>query len=148
MKGKCVAGVLVLSCLSLHDVAGKPSNIFYRVSPPNMPLKLEPVLYAPYFEYPPAARKQGLEGRGLFEIHINRDGSVRSVQTLRTIGHSILDTAAINGMRQWRFRRNTIAVVRMPVQYRIKRSSVQWGLRKNLKDIGDGDGVVIVSERS
>ena len=149
MKAKCLVSVLLLlSCFSLHEVVAKPSNIFYRVSPPNAPLKLEPVVYAPHFDYPPFARKQGLEGSGLFEIHINRDGSVGSVDTLRTTGHSILDAAAINAMKQWRFRRDTIAAVRMPVQYRIDRSSVRWGSRKNLKDIGDGDGVVIVSKKS
>jgi len=148
MKAKWVTGVLLLSCLFLHETSAKPSNIFYRVSPPNTPLKLEPVLYAPDFEYPPLARNQGLEGSGLFEVHINRHGSVRSVQILRTTGHSMLDTAALNGMRQWRFRRNTIAVVRMPVQYRLERSSVRWGSLKDLKNIGDGDGVVIVSGKS
>ena len=148
MKAKCLIGVFVLCWLSLHETAGKPSNIFYRVSPPNMPLKLEPVLYALHFEYPSTARKQHLEGSGLFEIHINPDGSVASIKTLRTTGYSILDAAAIAGFRQWRFRTHTIPIVRMPVQYRIARSSVRWGSRSDLKNIGDGDGVVIVSERT
>jgi TonB family protein len=138
--------VFLLCWLSLHDTAGKPSNIFYRVSSPNTPLKLEPVLYAPHFEYPSAARKEHLEGSGLFEIHINPDGSVAAVRILETTGYDILDAAAIAGFRQWRFRPHTIPIVRMPVQYRIARSSVRWGSRSNLKNIGDGDGVVIVSE--
>jgi TonB family protein len=148
MKAKCVAGVLLLLCISLHDSAGKPSNIFYRVSAPNTPLKLEPVLYAPHFEYPLTARKQHLEGNGLFEIHINPDGSVASIKTLRTTGYNILDAAAITGFRRWRFRPHNIAIVRMPVQYRISSSSVRWGSRSDLKNVGDGDGVVIVGGRS
>jgi TonB family protein len=139
---------VLISWLSLHDSAGKPSNIFYRVSLPNTPLKLEPVLYAPHFEYPSIARNQHLEGSGLFEIHINPDGSVASIRILRTIGYDILDEAAIAGLRQWRFRPNTIPIVRIPVQYRIARRSVRWGSRRDLKNVGDGDGVVIVSERS
>jgi TonB family protein len=148
MKGKCLIALLVLSWLSLHDILGKPSNIFYRVSPPNTPLKLEPVLYAPHFDYPVTARDQHLEGSGLFEIHINSDGSVASVKILRTTGSNILDTATITGFRKWRFRARTIAVVRMPVQYRMARSSVRWGSRSDLKNIGDGDGVVIVGGKS
>jgi TonB family protein len=148
MKAKCVAGVLLLSCLFLHDIAGKPSNIFYRVSAPKTPLKVEPVLYAPHFDYPLIARNQRLEGSGLFEIHINPDGSVASIKTLRTTGHNILDAAAIDGFRQWRFRQHTIAIVRMPVQYRIAWSSVRWGSRSDLKNVGDGDGVVIVGGKS
>jgi hypothetical protein len=56
MKAMRVAGVLLLPCLFLQDIAAKPSNIFYRVSPPNAPLKLEAVLYAPHFDYPITAR--------------------------------------------------------------------------------------------
>jgi TonB family protein len=148
MKAKCLIGVLLVCWLSLHDTAGKPSNIFYRVSPPNTPLKLEPVLYAPHFEYPLAARKQHLEGSGLFEIHINPDGSVASIGILRTTGYNVLDAAAIAGFRQWRFRPHTLPTVRMPVQYRMTHSSVQWGSRNTLKNVGDGDGVVIESERT
>jgi len=148
MKARCVAGVLLLCWLALHDSAGKPSNIVYRVSPPNTPLKLEPVVYAPHFEYPLTARKQHWEGSGLFEIHINSHGSVASVRVLATTGYKILDAAAITGFRQWRFRQHTIAIVRMPVQFRIALSSVRWGSRSNLKNIGDGDGVVIVSTKS
>jgi len=48
MKAMRVAGVLLLPCLFLQDIAAKPSNIFYRVSPPNASLKLEAVLYAPH----------------------------------------------------------------------------------------------------
>jgi TonB family protein len=134
--------------LSLHDSAGKPSNIFYRVSSPDAPLKLEPVLYASHFEYPLQARKQDLEGNGLFEIHINPDGSVASIKTLRTTGYNVLDAAAISGFRQWRFRPHAIAIVRMPFQYRISFSSARWGSRSDLKNVGDGDGVVIVGARS
>jgi TonB family protein len=148
MKAKFLTAVVLLSWLSLHDTLGKPSNIFYRVSPPNTPLKLEPVLYAPHFEYPARARDQRLEGSGLFEIHINPDGSVASVKALRTTGSNMLDAAAITGFRQWRFRAHTIAVVRMPVQYRIARNSVRWGSRSDLKNVGDGDGVVIVAAKS
>src|SRR5438270_12438937 len=109
MNAKCLSAVLLLCCLSLHDSGGKPSNIFYRVSPPNAALKLEPVVYAPHFEYPLTARKQRLEGSGLFEIHINPDGSVASVKTLRTTGSNMLDAAAITGFLRWRFRAHTIA---------------------------------------
>jgi TonB family protein len=148
VKAKWLTGVLLLCWVALHDSAGKPSNIFYRVSPPNAPVKLEPVVYAPHFEYPFIARKQHLEGSGVFEIHVNPDGSVTSIKILRTTGYNILDAAAITGFRRWRFRPHTIAIVRMPVQYRIASSSVRRESRTNLKNVGDGDGVVIVDGKS
>ena len=77
MKAKCLIGVFLLCGLSLHDAAGKPSNILYRVSPPNTPIKLEPVLYAPHFEYPSTARKQHLD------VHASKDAAPkRSNQSL------------------------------------------------------------------
>jgi len=148
MKAMRVAGVLLLPCLFLQDIAAKPSNIFYRVSPPNAPLELEAVLYAPHFDYPITARKQHLEGDGVFEIHIEPNGSVGSVTILKTTGHTILDAAAITGFRQWRFRPHTIDIVRVPVQYRITFSSVRWGSRSRLKNIGDGDAVVIMAGKA
>jgi TonB family protein len=97
------------------------------------------------FAYPITARKQHLEGAGVFEIHIEPNGSVGSVTILKTTGHTILDAAAITGFRQWRFRPHTIDIVRVPVQYRITLSSVRWGSRSRLKNIGDGDAVVIMA---
>jgi TonB family protein len=84
----------------------------------------------------------------VFEIHIEPNGSVGSVTILKTTGHTILDAAAITGFRQWRFRPHTIDIVRVPVQYRITLSSVRWGSRSRLKNIGDGDAVVIMAGKA
>jgi TonB family protein len=91
------------------------------------------------------AQKQHLEGNGLMEIHIKSNGSVESVRVLKTTGHGILDQAAITGFGRWRFRPHSIRVVRIPIQYRMTLESVRWGSRRDLKDIGDGDSVVIVA---
>src|SRR5207248_11702338 len=60
--------------------------------------------YAPKPEYPEAARANGLEGSGTFLLHIRRDGTVKSIDVLKSTGHRILDQAAIAAFRQWRFR--------------------------------------------
>jgi len=148
MKTTLVVGALILSCVALFGSARDPSNFFYRVSPHGEPLKLEPVYYAPRPEYPQPARKQHLEGAGIAEIHINPDGSVVSVNMLRSTGHKILDEAAIHGFLGWRFRPHSVNVVRVPIQYRMRLSSVRWGSRADLKNMGDGDSVVIVARHS
>jgi TonB family protein len=148
MKSTLVVGALVLSYVLLFASARDPSNFFYRVSPPGEPLKLEPVYYAPRPEYPQSARKQHLEGTGIAEIQIKPDGSVASVNMLRSTGHKILDEAVIHGFLGWRFRAHSVKVVRVPIQYRMRLSSVRWGSRADLKNIGDGDGVVIVARHS
>jgi TonB family protein len=108
-------------------------------------LKLEPVYYAPRPDYPDVARKQRLEGSGVAEIHINSDGTVASVNMLRSTGQKILDEAAMRGFSRWRFPPHSLNVVRVPIQYRASWSSVRWGSRADLKNIGDGDSVVVIA---
>ena len=141
-----VAGALMLSSVALFGSVRDPSNFYYRVSPHDQPLKLEAVYYAPRPEYPQLARKKHLEGAGIAEIHINPDGSVTSVNMLRSTGHKILDEAVIHAFVGWRFRPHSLKVVRVPVQYRMSLSSVRWGSRADLKNVGDGDGAVVVAK--
>jgi TonB family protein len=144
VKTTLAATLIVVCCFTAYGSATDPSNFFYRVSPANLPLKLEPVYYAPRPDYPLPAQKQHLEGIGLMEIHIKSNGSVESVRVLKTTGHG-MDQAAIRSFGRWRFRPHSVRVVRMPVQYRMTYGFVRWGSRSDLKDIGDGDGVVIVA---
>lgn len=148
MKSTFVVGALTLLCVSLFGSARDPSNFFYRISASNDPLKLEAVYYAPRPDYPVLARKQRLEGSGTAAIHIKSDGSVQSVKILRSTGHKILDEAAIRDFGRWRFRPHSLKLIRVPIQYRMNLSSVRWGSRADLKNIGDADGVVVVSGRS
>jgi TonB family protein len=52
-------------------------------------------LYAPRPEYPRAARKRHWTGAGVFACYIRSDGTVASVDVLRSTGHQMLDQAAI-----------------------------------------------------
>ena len=51
--------------------------------------------------YPPIARAAGIQGFVILEAVIAEDGSVRDVRVLRSI--PLLDAAAIEAVRQWRF---------------------------------------------
>ena len=148
MKSTLILSALILSCGALFASARDPSNFFYRISAPGEPLKLEPVYYAPRPDYPKLARNQRLEGSGVAEIQIKPDGSVRSVNMLRSTGQKILDGAAMGGFSRWLFRPHSLKVVRIPIQYRMSSSSVRWGSRADLKNIGDCDSVVVVGGRS
>ena len=140
MKPTLVVGALIVSSVALFGSARDPSNFFYRISAPNEPLKLEPVYNAPRPEYPEAARNQRLEGSGLAEIHIRPEGSVESVNMLKSTGHRILDEAAIQGFSRWRFRPHSLKVVRIPIEYRMRSISLHRGSRADLKKMGDADG--------
>lgn len=52
-------------------------------------------------EYPAIARSAGISGVVILEALIGDDGSVRDVTVLRSV--ALLDTAAVEAVRQWRF---------------------------------------------
>lgn len=64
--------------------------------------RLQPV-FTP-LNYPPEARRLGLEGRARVEMTIGADGTVLDVRLVTSTGHASLDRAALASARQWRFR--------------------------------------------
>jgi TonB family protein len=74
--------------------------------------------YAKRPEYPLAAQRAHLTGYGLFALHVRADGSVERVETVKSIGHTSLDRAAIAAFRVWRFHpRNASWTIRFPIRY-------------------------------
>jgi protein TonB len=61
----------------------------------------EPIFTVPP-TYPDAARKAGIQGTVLLKGYIRRDGTPDSVRVLRSVAG--LDSAAVESVRQWRFR--------------------------------------------
>jgi protein TonB len=53
--------------------------------------------------YPLLARKRGYQGTVLLEVLVSTDGKAASVRVSESSGHSILDRAAIKGVRDWLF---------------------------------------------
>ncbi len=56
------------------------------------------------FQYPPDAWRKGIGGETRLYIHITREGAVDSVVILESSGYASLDSAAVVGARQLRFR--------------------------------------------
>lgn len=73
--------------------------------------------------YPPLARLRGYEGVVLLVVDVLADGRVGQVEIKRSAGHGILDRAALEAVRTWRFepgRREGRAVtmsVEVPVRF-------------------------------
>jgi TonB family protein len=83
-------------------------------------------LYAPRPEYPLAARKRHWTGAGVFACNIRADGTVASVDVLRSTGHQMLDQAAITAFRQWRFQLgDKLKLVRIPINFWMNGSGVR-----------------------
>jgi protein TonB len=53
--------------------------------------------------YPLAARRQGFEGRVLLAAHVRADGSCGDVRLKQSSGHTLLDRAALDTVKRWRF---------------------------------------------
>jgi protein TonB len=53
-------------------------------------------------EYPALARSARIQGRVLLRAVISREGTIENLQVLA--GHPMLVQAAIDGVRQWRYR--------------------------------------------
>src|SRR5436305_4995513 len=130
--------VVILFATSISTCFARPSNYFYRVSTAGAPLKEEPALYAKRPDYPVEARQQQLTGSGLFALHIRADGTVSRVETIRSIGHPVLDPAAIAAFREWRFWPHSISLVRAPITYHIGYPPRHVTKRHTPAESGDG----------
>jgi TonB family protein len=79
-----------------------------------------PVLVKVLPAYPYAARDQHLEGSGLYRLNVKPDGTVASVAVLKSSGHRILDEAAVDAFRQWRFKPGALHAVKLPINFTLK----------------------------
>ena len=90
----------------------------------------EPIYGAAYLNnqppaYPLTARRRGIEGTVLLRVEIHANGHCQQVRVKRTSGHAVLDRAALEAVRQWRFvpaRRGGHAVtatVDVPISFRL-----------------------------
>ena len=68
--------------------------------------------------YPLEARRSHLTGRGVLVGQVDiKTGVVTSVRMEKSTGYKILDDAALEAFRQWRFRPGTIRKFRTPINY-------------------------------
>lgn len=78
-------------------------------------------------KYPPKAQEAGWEGRATINVLVNKDGAVADTKILKSSGRAILDEAAIEAIKntKWRpalQRENPVAVwVAIPVNFQVRR---------------------------
>jgi TonB family protein len=82
------------------------------------------VLYAPRPVYPYEARRQRITGSGVALLTVDRTlGTVTDVLMGQSCGSVILDNAAVDAFRRWRFKPCTAATVQVPITYTITGAS-------------------------
>jgi protein TonB len=81
--------------------------------------------YNPHPEYPREARRFGWEGTVLLIIQVLPDGSTGKIEIKESSGYSVLDQAAVQAIRRWRFepaQRQGISVpatIELPVIFKL-----------------------------
>ncbi len=54
-------------------------------------------------QYPKISKKRGDEGRVLLEVFVESDGSVARVELVKSSSYGLLDKAAIDAIKKWKF---------------------------------------------
>ncbi|MFC7302093.1 energy transducer TonB [Cognatiluteimonas weifangensis] len=84
-------------------------------------------LHTPAPRYPRAAQRRGESGTVLLRVQVGADGQPRAVELVQGSGSRVLDRAASDAVRRWRFRpalRNgqpVAGVVQVPVTFDLER---------------------------
>jgi protein TonB len=131
-----VAALLVTELMFLTSAltrAQSPPPLLARPAPQYTPFvtmtaeeakKVAVASYEP--EYPVEARRRHLTGSGVLELKLSPDtGEVLSVTVITSTGHSILDRAAIDAFKRWRFRPHMFARVKVPITFSMPKKSGQ-----------------------
>ena len=78
------------------------------------------VIDIPRPDYPVEARRQRLQGTGLYALHILPSGAVASVDVVRSTGSPILDQAAVFALRRWVYRQKPAGrVITVPMTFHL-----------------------------
>ncbi len=76
--------------------------------------------------YPLLAIRQGAQGQVLLLAEVLAEGRAGRIELEKSSGHALLDAAAMNAVRTWRFspaRKNgllTVQTVRIPIHFNLK----------------------------
>jgi len=122
--------VFLAALLALAPPAARAQSDAVRLDPVKVEARhvFHPPVYrsAPPPPYPPLARDRGLEGTGLFDVQVLKDGRVGEVKVKQSTGATVLDEAATQTIRSWLFepgKRGPTAVdswVEVPVRFSLK----------------------------
>ena len=116
---KVVAAICIMACVAPACLTAAEQRNDYE------DLDLAIATKAPRPEYPYEARRTRLTGTGIVKIEVDAPtGRVTSVRMDPSTGHAILDQAAIEAFREWRFKPGMVSRVRTPITFTVSGSPV------------------------
>lgn len=75
--------------------------------------------------YPAYARRRGIEGRVILSVTVSADGNVAHVGIAQSSRYDVLDEAAVEAVRKWRFRpahengQAIVSTINVPITFRL-----------------------------
>lgn len=94
-------------------------------------LKQRPGNVAPH--YPFSARRQGWTGKTVLLYYVDDLGLVKNVQIKQSSGYKILDEAAVQGIKRWRFYKGQPSWTLHPVNFKLQGPTEQSPSRLRLR---------------
>ncbi|MBW1980111.1 MAG: energy transducer TonB [Deltaproteobacteria bacterium] len=95
------------------------SGAYVKPQPPQYGYRTEP-------HYPRLAVRRGYQGTVLLRVYVLEDGHVATVQIKESSGYKILDDAAVQAVRNWRFNpgrlgeRHIASWVLVPISFKLE----------------------------
>ena len=108
-----VLPILVVSLVSVSPLRAQSASPLGQPPPPR-------AIYTPKPVYRAEWAKQGLTGKGVVLVNIDRQtGNVTGARMLTSTGNQQLDGAALQTYSQWRFDPRTVAVsqLKIPIEF-------------------------------
>ncbi len=68
--------------------------------------------------YPRSIPWTNKQGKGVYEIHVRKDGIVSNVKVLKRSGDDVFDRIAVDTLRRWRLRRGPL-IIELPLAFRL-----------------------------
>jgi TonB family protein len=90
----------------------------------------------PFPEYPAEARDKHVEGKGNYLIAFNsKTGLVQKVQIVHSSGSAALDKAAVDSLRRWRVKPQTLDKVYVPISFTLPAHQDDRTLSQTKRDV-------------
>lgn len=88
------------------------------------------VIKGPIPAYPRSVPWSNKRGKGVYEIHVQKDGTVSEVKILKPSGDEIFDRTAVNTLRTWRLRRGPL-ILELPLAFTLTPSNYSVEIPKD-----------------
>lgn len=76
------------------------------------------VIHALQPRYPVRPPWTNKEGKGVYEMHVGKNGKVEDVKILKTSGDATFDSITVSALRKWRLRKGPM-IVELPLAFRL-----------------------------